>query len=189
MKRGPRLLAGAAAVAASAAVVAGDPPSRDLDISAVRVAEWLRDRREVRLYDVRARSFYDAFALPAAEHLTLSALSNLPVARTDTVIVYGERNDENAVRAQEQLLERGIAATWVLRGGVEEWAADVLSPTLPLDATLEQEAEFERLAELSRYFGGVPRRATPADAPPDANAATPAGGAARQLDAVIRRGC
>ena len=189
MTHGPRLLAAAAAVAAIAAGVAGDPPSRDLDISAVRVAEWLRDRHDVRIYDVRARSAYDAFALPAAEHLTLSALPDLSVAPTDTVIVYGERDDVNALRAQEQLLERGVAASYVLRGGAEEWAADVLNPTLPLDATLEQETEFERVAELSRYFGGVPRRAAPTDAPPDANAATPAGGAARQLDAVIRRGC
>jgi rhodanese-related sulfurtransferase len=190
MIRGPRLLALVAAVAALAAGFAGDaPPRRAGEVSAVRVAEWLRERRAVRIYDVRERSAHDMFAVPAAEHITLAALAALPFEPTDTVVVYGARNDAAVVRAWEQLRERGVDASYLLRGGVDEWVADVLNPTLSATASPEDEAAFERVAELSRYFGGVPRRTAPADAPPDANAATPAGDAATQIEAVIRRGC
>ena len=190
MKPGPRLLAAAAAVAAIGAVFAGDPAPRDEHaVSAVQIAAWLHDRHGVRIYDVRTQSAFDAFAIPTAEHVTSRALSALAFERTDTVVVYGEAGDEEAVRAVRELRARDIAASYTLRGGVDEWVADVLNPTLPVNATAEQEREFERVAELSRYFGGVPRRAAPTDAPADANAAATAGAAAKQLEAVIRRGC
>ena len=190
MKRGPRLLAAAAAVAAVAAELAGDPAAHDdPNVSAVQIAAWLHDRHDVRIFDVRTQAAFDAFAIPAAEHIATDALSALALERTDTVVVYGEAEDGEAVRALQQLRARDISASYVLRGGVDEWVADVLNPTLPVNATEEQEAEFERVAELSRYFGGVPRRAAPTDAPADGNAAAAAGAAAKQLEAVIRRGC
>jgi rhodanese-related sulfurtransferase len=190
VKPGPRLLAALAAVAAIAAAFAGDPaPHDDPSVTAVRLAAWLHDRHDVRIYDVRAQAAFDAFAIPTAEHVTFDSLSALAFARTDTVVVYGEAGDGDAVRAVQELRARDIGTTYVLRGGVDEWVADVLNPTLPVYTTPGQEAEFERVAELSRYFGGVPRRATPTDAPADANAAATPGAAARQLEAVIRRGC
>jgi hypothetical protein len=54
-----------------------------------------------------------------------------------------------------------------------------MSPTLAADAPAEARAAFERVAELSRCFGGTPRRLTAA-------AAT---GAAAAPVATRRRGC
>lgn len=184
MKRATHVLAAAAAMAAVAAGFAGDPVPLS-DISALRVAEWLRERRDVHIYDVRDSTAFHAFAIPAAEHVTLATLAALPLTRADTVIVYGTRDDAAAARARARIRARGIAASYVLRGGIEEWVSDVLNPRLAPDAAPEDTAAFERVAELSRYFGGVPRRA-PADVSPHA---APAGDAARQMEAVLRRGC
>lgn len=47
----------------------------------------------------------------------------------------------------------------VLDRGVRGWISDVLEPVLPFDADAAMRADFERVAELSRYFGGTPREA------------------------------
>jgi hypothetical protein len=46
---------------------------------------------------------------------------------------------------------------YFLRGGVREWLDEVMSPTLEPDAGPAARAAFQRVASLSRYFGGVPR--------------------------------
>jgi hypothetical protein len=56
-----------------------------------------------------------------------------------------------------------------LRNGLHEWLDDVMSPTLAADAPPGAEVAFARVAELSRWFGGTPRRLTgtaPAPAEP-----------------------
>jgi hypothetical protein len=47
-----------------------------------------------------------------------------------------------------------------LRNGLHEWLDDVLSPTIAADAPAEAQAAFARVAELSRWFGGMPRTLT-----------------------------
>jgi hypothetical protein len=75
----------------------------------------------------------------------------------------------------------------MLRGGVDAWVADVLNPTLPYDAPADRERVFADIAELSRYFGGVPRRVLASDA--SASPAEDASDPAETLRRTLRRGC
>jgi hypothetical protein len=179
-----------AALSAVAAAFAGDPQGRDDDaVTALQIATWLHDRRNVRIYDVRTQAAFQLFSIPTAERVTADSLSTMVFERADTVVIYGERDDVEAQRALRELRARKVPAAFILRGGVHEWVADVLNPVLPVNATAVQVAEFEKVSELSRYFGGVPRRAAPTDASANGNAAAGAGATDRQVEAVIRRGC
>jgi hypothetical protein len=51
----------------------------------------------------------------------------------------------------------GLREVYFLRGGLTEWLDDVMQPSMAEDATPADRAAFERVAEVSRYFGGRPR--------------------------------
>jgi len=189
-----RLLAFAAGAAALLAAFAGAPDASSLTraearahVEAIDVAHWIREQRRVHVLDLRDQSAYQELAVPTAMHATLAELATLAVPRADTIVVYAT-DGLIAAQARDVLHSGGWKHVYILSGGIYGWATDVLNPSLPEHATAEQEAAFARVSELSRYFGGVPRRGDPAAAA----VADPAGQQARDADAVRRiqrRGC
>jgi hypothetical protein len=51
----------------------------------------------------------------------------------------------------------GHQQVYFLRGGLYEWLDDVMNPAIAATASDSARDEFERIAAISRYFGGVPR--------------------------------
>ena len=213
-RRVHRLLAGAAAVLAIGALAAGDPTAAgarvDVDalaraveaeqdhVDAIELAAWIRDRKPgLRVVDVRGAEDFAAFHLPTAEHVTLTGLTRAGFRADETVVLYSE-GGTHAAQGWFFLRARGIERVYFLRGGLYEWMTEVVNPTLPADASPARRAEFARTAELSRYFGGVPRiggTSTPS-AVDDPAAELPArepneggGGSAAAVRRVRQRGC
>jgi len=167
-----RLLAGAAAALAIGALAAGNPsPAGRVDVGAlaraveaeqdhvdaVDLAAWIRDQKPgLRVIDVRAAEEFAEFHLPNAENLSLTALTRAAIRPDETVVLYSE-GGTHAAQGWFFLRARGIEHVYFLRGGLYEWMTEVMNPTLPAGASPARRAEFARTAELSRYFGGVPR--------------------------------
>ena len=86
---------------------------------------------------------------------TLPSLEPPAPAAGETWVVYTQAD---SAEARERARSAGLTSALVLRGGYEAWGHDVLNPTLPLDASAADEARFRHVSELSRYFGGQPRR-------------------------------
>ena len=206
-----RLLASVAAVLAIAALAAGDPGARvDVDalaraveaeedhVDALELAAWIRDRRpNLRVVDVRSAADYSAFHIPTAEHLPLTAVVRAGFRPGETVVIYSE-GGTHAAQAWFLLRAAGVEKVYFLRGGLYEWMTEVMSPTIPTDATPAQRAEFAGKAEISRYFGGMPRIGAasvrtedddPAAEIPARGADEEDGGAAAEVVRVRRRGC
>jgi len=178
-RRTHRLLAGAAAVLAIAALAAGDRTAPAVSatggarvdiaalartveaeedhVTALELAAWIRERKPgLRVVDVRGAEDFAEFHLPNAENLTLAEVARAPFNPDETVVLYSE-GGTHAAQGWFFLRARGIGHVYFLRGGLYEWMTEVVNPTLSADATPAQRAEFARTAELSRYFGGVPR--------------------------------
>jgi rhodanese-related sulfurtransferase len=172
-RRTHRLLAGAAAVLAIGALAAGDPSSAgarvDVDalaraveaeqdhVDAIELARWIRaGKTGLRVIDVRGAEEFAEFHLPNAENLPLTGLTRAAIRPDETVVLYSE-GGTHAAQGWFFLRARGIEHVYFLRGGLYEWMTEVVNPTLPADASPARRAEFARTAELSRYFGGVPR--------------------------------
>ncbi|HEU4559992.1 MAG TPA: rhodanese-like domain-containing protein [Longimicrobium sp.] len=167
-----RLLAVAAAALAIAALAAGEPSrgaavdverlARIVDaeedhVTALELAAWLRDRKPgLRVVDVRGAAEFAEFHLPNAENLTLAQVARAPFRADETVVLYSE-GGTHAAQGWFFLRARGLEHVYFLRGGLYEWMTQVMSPTIAADASPQARAEFARTAELSRYFGGVPR--------------------------------
>jgi rhodanese-related sulfurtransferase len=178
-RRWQRWLAGAAALAGALAPFAGSPYRRpaaaargsidvaelartvadqDDHVSAVELATWIRAARpRLRIVDVRSADEFRAFHIPGAEHVPLDQVVHARFADDETIVLYSETGIHGA-QAWVFLRALGHRDVWFLRNGLHEWLDDVMSPTLAANAPADAEAAFARIAELSRWFGGTPRR-------------------------------
>jgi rhodanese-related sulfurtransferase len=148
-------------------------------VSAVELAAWLRARRPgLRVIDVRTASEFAAYHIPGAEHVPLEQLATTPFAAGETVVLYSELGVHGG-QAWVFLRALGHRRVVFLRNGLHEWLDDVMSPTIAADAPPAAQAAFDRVAELSRWFGGTPRRI----------AATAVSDGAAVAPATRRRGC
>jgi rhodanese-related sulfurtransferase len=161
-------------------------------VTAVELAHWIRERRPgLRVVDLQSDADFVAYHIPGAEHIPLQSLARAPFRTTDTLVLYSA-GGAHAAQGWVFLQALGYRQVYFLRGGVREWLDEVMSPTLQANASPDAVAAFQRIASLSRYFGGVPRigdrqneRAAPesreATLPPPAQHATAA--------EIRRRGC
>ena len=134
------------------------------------------------MVDVRSRAEFDAFHIPTATSAPLPTVQAEVWPANDEVVLYSvEGKHDN--RARALFRSRGYVRVSSLRGGVTAWLDEVISPAIPSQATAAQAAAFRRRADVSRYFGGSPRRV---EATPRGEVALTAEGAAAL---VRRRGC
>jgi hypothetical protein len=114
------------------------PRTQTLDVSALELATWIRDRKPgLRIIDLRKPSEFDEYHLPRAENV---AIEKLAFAASETIVLVTDGGALPSVDRQ----------VFVLRGGMQAWLDDVMSPKTP------------EAAAIGRYFGGVPRVGAPA---------------------------
>lgn len=124
-------------------------------VDPVALGEWIRDRRDVRLWDVRDdSSAFIRFAVPTAAHVPFERLADRSVGST-TIVLYDDGTGQ-AVRGWLLLRRLGHPDVRILRGGVLGWIEGVVRPVLPADSP-DERARYRRVAAVSRYFGGLPR--------------------------------
>jgi len=175
-------LAGRAVGSVDVAELARIVAAEDDHVSAVELAAWLRARRRgLRVLDLRTATEYAAYHIPGAEHLPLEQLASARFAPDDTLVLYSELG-VHAGQAWVLLRALGHPHVVFLRAGLREWLDDVMSPTIAADAPAEAQAAFDRVAELSRWFGGTPRRLPGAGDAATETASAPA-------RSIARRGC
>jgi rhodanese-related sulfurtransferase len=189
-----RTLALAATILGGAAAAASDRTA-PASISAVALAERIKAGEPTRLFDLRAREEFERFHIPSAAPTTLAALLDTQLPPSPPIVLYAA-DPASATQAWTRLRARGYADVTYLRDGLYEWIARVHEPALAIDATAAERVEFERLSELSRYFGGrprldVPRAEIPAGYWTVGGEAAPRPSVATSLmvAAIRRRGC
>jgi rhodanese-related sulfurtransferase len=154
---GPREAAGPGRV--GVAELSSELASGEPFVDAVTVAEWIRDRRPVELVDVRDSSAFIRFSIPTARRVPFDGLVRVEPDTSRTLIVYDD-GEGRAVRGWLLLRRTGHADVRILQGGVVGWIDGVISPVLPAGTAAER-ARYNRVADVSRYFGGMPRVGEP----------------------------
>ena len=196
----------------TAELAAGEPL-----VDAVTLGEWIRERRPLRVWDVRPDSgAFIRFSVPTAAHvpfrtlpdrvlsertpLDRTPLDRTPLDRTPegalpdsvTLVLYDAEGSGDAARSWLLLRRLGYPDVRILRRGVIGWIDGIVRPVLPAGTPAERE-RYERVAAVSRYFGGLPRVGEPPDGAPagtgDASPADPPADADRAVQLLSRRGC
>jgi rhodanese-related sulfurtransferase len=158
---------------------AGKPDAQSpSEVAALDLARWIRyEKPGLRVIDVRDAAAFEAFAIPGAEQRTVDELAREPWAPEATVVIYAD-DEASAARARAVLRSRGVTSALVLRGGVSAWARTISAPVLPARPSPEEAVASRELAEMSRWFGGVPRVGEPG-----------ADSARASIARIGRRGC
>lgn len=148
------------------------------------LAAWIVEgRSDYRLIDLRGERAFAEYHLPTAENLVLSSLPDAGISHIERVILYSD-GGVHAYQAWMLMRAMGHRNIYTVKGGLDQWKEEVLFPNLAEGATAPERARFERMAAMSRFFGGTPRTggapatAMRAPAMPTVEApATPAGAA------------
>ncbi len=164
-------------------------------VTAIELAEWIRGRKAgLRIVDLRSAAEFETYHVPRAERIALESLATASLHATDTIVLISG-GGAHAAQAWVLLQALGFKQVYFLRGGLQEWIDDVMNPTILATATPRAMAEFKRIGEISRYFGGVPRIVDKLEPrPANAEGANtegdgPASSTADAAAAIRRRGC
>jgi rhodanese-related sulfurtransferase len=126
-------------------------------VTAVELAQWIRERRrDLRLIDVRDAESFATHHVPTAERLSLDSLVHTAFRPDETIVLYSD-GGAHAAQGWTFLRALGYRRVFFLRGGLNEWLETVIAPTLPEHPSASERGESEKIAALSRYFGGSPK--------------------------------
>jgi rhodanese-related sulfurtransferase len=170
-------------------------------IDAVALARRIRAGEDgLRVIDLRTADAYHRYHVPTAERLSLPDLIDARTDPDETLVLYSD-GGSHAALAWVLLRGRGRDNVFVLRDGLYGWLTEIVNASLPAGASPAESVAFDEVAELSRYFGGLPRRGVEPAADPDGVAlpARPGDGdgaagstrsrTSEETGRVLRRGC
>jgi rhodanese-related sulfurtransferase len=138
------------------ALVVGTEADR---IEATELAAWIiASRADYRLIDLRSQATFDAYHIPTAVNIPMSALTDAGFGRQEKLVIY---SDGGILSAQAWMLLRaqGYRSVYMVEGGLEDWKDRVLFPVLADNATPAERARDDRARAVSAFFGGQPRSA------------------------------
>ena len=137
---------------------------KDADnISVQSVADRIiKGNFDYRIIDTRNPKEFAEYHIPMAQNVQLPRLLDQNFYPTDKIILYSDSN-EKAALGWFLMKARKFKAVYIMKGGLDEWKDKILFPKLPADATPEQIASFEKIKEVSKFFGGTPQTGASAD--------------------------
>lgn len=174
---GPQKLGGVALILGLVAVLLGNPYDKvnttinikEIAIESVRgndkvdvrsLADWIIEGRvDYRLVDLRDDEKFSEYSIPTAVNIPVSKLMNSDLMRNQKILLYADDNTK-AAQGWFLLKSRDYNGVYILDGGVEAWKDEVLFPSLAANASPEEKAGFEKMAEVSKFFGGTPQTGT-----------------------------
>jgi rhodanese-related sulfurtransferase len=128
-------------------------------VTPAELAAWIiQGRTDYRLVDIREEKAFAEYHIPTAQNVPLATVADGALSRTDTVVLYGQ-GGIHAAQAWMVLKGQGYARVYTLLEGLDAWKDEVLFPVMPQNPTPEEQARFERTAQVAKFFGGQPRAA------------------------------
>lgn len=155
------------------ALFAGDPTSKarttidakeiallsDKDIMEVHahdLADWIiKGKYDYRLIDLRNEDEFEKYNIPSSESVPVSQLLSSDLMRNQKIVIYSE-SERTASQAWFLLKSAKYKSVSMLKDGLECWKKEVLFPTCTCDVnpSVEQKQKHNKLAEVSKFFGG-----------------------------------
>ncbi len=130
---------------------------REVDhVTVDELADWIiQGRSDYRLIDLREPGSYADYHIPTSENVPVSGLPDYPLLRNEKIVLYSGGGIHSA-QAWFLMRAQGYRGVYMLLGGLAAWQDDILFPPVPAADDAPGQADFARLAEVSRYFGGTP---------------------------------
>ena len=129
------------------------------EITNVSVKELADDiinsRFDYRLIDLRQSSEHLKYNIPTSENISVANILNSDLSRNENIILYSD-NDIEAAHAWFLLKANDYKSISILDGGMNKWRNEILFPISDLgeNPTAEERHKHDKLAEVSKFFGG-----------------------------------
>lgn len=125
-------------------------------VSAPELADWIiKGRADFRLLDIRPAKEYKKYHIPVAENLPGADLYKANFLPTEKLIICGNDGVQTA-QGWFLLKAKNYKSVYVLDGGIKSWENKILFPKIPDNPTTDQQNEFDKIKEVSKFFGGTP---------------------------------
>lgn len=100
-------------------------PARVRPLGATELAEWMAQKKDFALFDVRTRAERERARIEGAILLDDEGEAALAALPKDTTLVFQCHHGIRSRAAAEQALLRGFTRVWNLTGGIEAWSREV----------------------------------------------------------------
>jgi rhodanese-related sulfurtransferase len=126
-------------------------------INSETLAKWIIEgRADYRLIDLNDEKSFNEYHIPTAENIQITELPGSELLRNEKIILYSDGGIHSA-QAWMLLKAKQFRSVYMLFGGLEEWKEKILFPSLPDNASLQDSIHFNKIAEISKFFGGQPQ--------------------------------
>ncbi len=134
-------------------------------VSVEELAEWIiAGKADFRLIDLRSGEEFAQYHIPGAENVLITALPEYGLLRNEKIVLYSG-GGIHAAQAWFLLKAREYRGVYLLRGGLEEWKDRILFPRIPENPSPDQITSFEKMKQVSIFFGGRPLTASAPEQP------------------------
>lgn len=129
-------------------------------IEVEELADWIiQGKMDYRLLDLRDDKSFNEYHIPTAENVPLAELMGYPISRNEKIILYSDGGIHSS-QAWFLLKSKGFKSVYFIIGGLDDWKDKILFPTPPVDSSSESLAHFNKMKEVSKFFGGTPVETT-----------------------------
>lgn len=121
------------------------------------LADWLiKGNADYTLVDLRNEKDYSEYNIPSSINIKMEDLLTSDLMRNQKIILYGD-DDISSAQSWFILKSANYKGVYILSGGMSGWKNEILFPRLAFNASPEEVEAFEKIKQVSTYFGGSPQ--------------------------------
>ena len=123
-------------------------------VSVHELADWIiKNKSDFELIDLRNEEKFNEYSIPNARNIPLVQIPSSDLLRNQKIILFSDDNLE-AAQGWFILKSKNYKGVYILDGGLNAWKEKILFPKAPVNASKDQLAEFEKMKEIAKFFGG-----------------------------------
>ena len=126
-------------------------------ITVEELADWIiKGKSDFILIDIRTEKEFNEYHIPSAVNVPVTGLINQSYEKNEKIVIYSQGGIHSA-QAWYLMRAKGFKKVYFIAGGLDEWKEKVLFPVRPAGNDPGLLAQFNKMKEVSKYFGGVPQ--------------------------------
>jgi rhodanese-related sulfurtransferase len=123
-------------------------------VSVTELADWIiKDKSDFELVDLRSEEKFIEYSIPNARCIPLPQISSSDLRRNQKIVLFSD-DDVAASQAWFILKSKNYKGVYILDGGLNAWKEKILFPKAPVNASKDELAEFVKMKEVAKFFGG-----------------------------------
>lgn len=123
-------------------------------VTVTDLADWIiKDKADFELIDLRSEEKFNEYSIPNSQCVPLVQLPSSELQRNQKIVLFSD-DDVTSSQAWFMLKSKNYKGVYILDGGLNAWKEKILFPKTPINGSKDELAQFEKMKEVAKYFGG-----------------------------------